>query len=192
MHKWHGFGVWLVLLGGVGAAQDDFNPYEVCAAHPRVDVQGILVWGENLENAKAMPYDLTCSGLHIWSTQEKVTVKADNVFTALATFTDEAFLLSYLDQLRVRYLRTGQVTADPVRGVEGSLLDDVFRIKVTVTPRGGQPQLIFKNAMPYPITLPVDQAFTVDLDTADLPNPWPKVEIDPLAGQVTATLGEAH
>lgn len=175
---------------GAFAQTETLNASEVCAAHPQVDAYGSLAWGENRLEGKSMPYDLTCPNMHIWTAGPTVMVKASTISQALAAFTEEAFLMSYFADLRVRYDGAGHLTADPVRDVGGSLLDDIFRIKVTVTPRGGAPHLLLQNAMPFPITLPPDQAFTLVFDTGDLPNPWPRIEIDPANGLVTALLGE--
>lgn len=176
------------------AQSDPLNAAEICAANPQVDAYGMLAWGEDHVEGKSMPYDLTCPNLRFSTAGKRVTVKAADIKQALAAFSAQSLFLSYFDELHIRYDGEGHLSADPVRDVPNEFIDDIFRITVTVTPHRGQPHLLLKNAMSYPLTLPADQAFTIDLAITDsatgLSIPWPRIEIDPARGQISATLGK--
>lgn len=180
-------------LGGLACAQQStLNAAEICAANPRVEAYGMLAWGE-FEGA-SMPYDLTCPDFRLWTAGKRVMVKATDIKTALVLFGEASMFLSYYADLFIHYDGQGKITADPVRGVPDAALDDIFRLKITVTPRHGEPHLLLKNAMSYPLALPADQAFTIDLTMTDaasaFPIAWPHIEIDPVRGTVSAELGE--
>lgn len=180
-------------LGGLALAQQNaLNTAEICAANPRVEAFGMLAWGEF--EGVSRPYDLTCPDFRIWTAGKRVMVKAGNIKQALALFSEDSMFMSYFADLFIRYDGQGHLTADPVRGLTDTALDDIFRLKVTVTPRHGEPHLLLNNAMPYPLTLPADQPFSIDLTITEaataFPIPWAHIEIDPARGTVSAELGE--
>ncbi|WP_147364094.1 hypothetical protein [Deinococcus cavernae] len=180
-------------LGGLACAQQStLNAAEICAANPRVEAYGMLAWSE-FEGA-SMPYDLTCPDFRLWTAGKRVMVKATDIKTALALFGEASMFLSYYADLFIHYDGQGKITADPVRGVTDAVLDDLFRLKITVTPRHGQPHLLLNNAMPHPLTLPADQPFTIDLTMTDaasaFPLAWQHIEIDPARATISAELGE--
>lgn len=182
----------LYLGGAVSAQPSALNAAEVCAAHPRVDAYGTLAWGD-MEGV-SLPYDLSCPDFRIWTAGKRVMVKAGTIREALALFSEESLFMAYYADLFIRYDGAGNLTADPVRGLPDTMLDDIFRLKVTVTPHHGEPHLLLKNAMPYPLALPADQPFTIDLTVTDAANAfpiaWPHIEIDPARATVSAELGE--
>lgn len=181
-------------LSSVAAAQDTLNVSEVCAANPLVDVYGTLTWGEDHAQGIPAPYDLKCPDLHLRATEKSVTVQASDIKAALAAFAPGALFLSYFENLYVRYDGAGHLNADPVRNVPEEFIDDIFRVRVTVTPRPGEAHVLFKNAMPSPLTLPPGQAFTIDITATDTAHgmsiPWGRTEIDPSKGTITVTRGQ--
>lgn len=177
-------------LGSALAQSETFDPAVVCTQNPQISVRGILLWGEDHEYVRDDAFSLNCPSLSFGSNGKVVTVKASDIFKALAAFENDAYLLSYYEDLRVRIKPDGTVTADPVRNVNMDMITEVSRILVTVTPTGGEPQVILKNAMPYVVKLSPEQAFTITTDTLDLPNPWPTVVVDPATGMIKATIGE--
>lgn len=172
-----------------GAGPEGPDPAATCPQAPRVEAQGLLSWGADRQDGQNAPYDLNCPELHLSSDGRAVTVRAATLDAAIAAFTEDAFFMSYYADLRVHILPDGTVTADPVRDVPFSDLDALFRATITVTPQGGAPHLLMKNALINPVTIPAGTAFTVEFNLPGLPTPWPKVTFDPASGTVQAVIG---
>lgn len=162
----------------------------ICAANPRVTEGGVLLWGAEGEEASLPgPYDVTCPDAAFSHSGGQVTVRAATLAEALARFTEDAFLLSYYADLRVRLPEPGVVTADPPASVPEALRDDLGSIEVTVTPQGGESQRLLAGGQLTPRRFDPALLLTVQIRTRRTSNPWPVVVLDPRAGVVQATLG---
>ncbi|MCP2012974.1 hypothetical protein L1280_000102 [Deinococcus sp. HSC-46F16] len=162
----------------------------LCAGNPRVGDRGLLLWGPPEEETSLPgPYDVTCPDVTLTHSGTEVTVRAATLGDALARFTEDAFLLAYYADLRVRLPGPGVVSADAPDEVPEALRDDLAGIDVTVTPQGGSPQALLSGGRLTPLRFDAALPLTVRIRTRRTVNPWPTVVLDPKAGTVRATLG---
>ncbi|ANE43705.1 hypothetical protein SU48_07925 [Deinococcus puniceus] len=120
---------------------------------------------------------------------QTVTVRAASLTDALQTFADEALLLSYYADLRVRMPEPGLLTADPVQGVPDVLTEEVNAVTVTMTQAGKPPQPLLVRGLVTPQRFDLTSPVTIEIRAARTANPWPRVVLDPVNFTVTATLG---
>ncbi|MPY66216.1 hypothetical protein F8S09_05815 [Deinococcus sp. SDU3-2] len=162
----------------------------LCAGNPRVGDQGLLLWGPSEEETSLPgPYDVTCPDVTLTHSGTEVTVRAATLGDALARFTEDAFLLAYYADLRVRLPEPGVVSADSPAELPENLQGEIAGIDVTVTPQGGAPQLLLRAGKVTPLRVDSALPLTVQTKTSRTVNPWPTVVLDPQAGTVRATLG---
>lgn len=163
----------------------------ICTSGPRVTDGGTLTWGTaGEERSLPAPYDITCPDGRYMNTGQEVTVQAPTLAAALARFSEDAFLLSYYGDLRVRMPEPDLITADPLSEVAEALRDsrEVLGLEVTVTPQGGTPQRLLYRGGLTPLRFDPALPLTIRIRTQGTPNPWPTVTLDPQTGTVRATL----
>lgn len=163
----------------------------LCAANPRVGDRGLLLWGPPEEETSLPgPYDVTCPDVTLTHSGSEVTVRAATLGNALARFTDDAFLLAYYADLRVRLPEPGVVSADAPEEVPEALRDDLDGIEVSVSVPGGTPQALLRAGKLTLLRFDPALPLTVQIRTRRTVNPWPTVWLDPRSGTVRATLGQ--
>lgn len=163
----------------------------LCAGNPRVGDRGLLLWGPpDEETSLPGPYAVTCPDVTLTHSGTEVTVQAATLPGALAHFAEDAFLLAYYADLRVRVPGPGVVTADSPEEVPEALRDDLAGIEVSVSVLGGAPQPLLRAGQLTPLRFDAALPLTVQIRTRHTVNPWPTVLLDPRSGSVRATLGQ--
>lgn len=166
---------------------DEFKTAEVCAAHPMIDVQGTLVWGEDRENSKIAPFDLKCSDVSFFSGGGTVRVQARDIFAAQAAFTEDALLLSYYNESKMHLHPDGRISIDPVQDVPYYLTNEVNAIVVKVV-QDKTETLLLKNGRTAEAQVSLTRPFTFSVEAGELELPWSSVLFIPSSGTIIATL----
>ncbi|MDL2345811.1 hypothetical protein QOL99_16900 [Deinococcus sp. MIMF12] len=162
----------------------------LCAGHPRVGDRGLLLWGPpDEETSLPGPYAVTCPDVTLTHSGTEVTVRAATLPGALAYFSEDAFLLAYYADLRVRLPEPGVVSADAPDDLPENLRDEIAGIEVSVSVPGGAPQPLLRAGRLTPLRFDAALPLTVQIRTRRTVNPWPTVQLNPRSGTVRATLG---
>lgn len=161
----------------------------ICAANPRVGNGGTLEWGaEEDATGLSAPYSLTCPDVSFTHDGQTVTVQAASLPQALARFKEDAFLLSYYADQRIRLSEDGTLTADPLSEVAEALQDEVRGVTVTMTAQGGTPQPLFVGGQVTPRKMDGRTPVRLQFTSSGTPIAWTTVVLNP-DGVVQATMG---
>lgn len=177
---------------GTPTTLDPATLAEACAGQPRVDSEGVLLWGDTGPGEEVRlpaPYDIRCPDRTFRNLDGMVvTVQSPSVTQSLGHFPPDSYLLAYYADLRVRFPAPGVIEVDDPRTLPEALQGDIQDIEIVVIPAGGAAQVLLRGLTRSSVTLPPTQAFTVTIRTGRHPNPWPQVFIDPTSGTVRANL----